>query len=175
MAQEDFYRAINKVQPSFIRVDADEATYALHIVLRFELEQEIFQGKLALKDLPEVWNARFAEYFGLEVPNDAQGVLQDIHWSFGGMGYFPTYALGSVVACQLWEKIVTEIPDLETQISQGEFGMLRDWLRVNIHQHGRKFTPSELLQRVLGNGIEVGPYMRYLRNKFGKLYGLEAV
>ena len=172
VALEDFYRAINKVQPSFIRVDADEVTYALHIILRFELEQEIFQGKLALKDLPEVWNARFKEYFGLDVPNDAQGVLQDIHWSFGGMGYFPTYALGSIVACQLWEKIMADIPDLAAQIVHGDFGVLREWLRVNVHQHGRKFTPTELLQRVLGSGIEVGPYMCYLRNKFGQIYGL---
>jgi carboxypeptidase Taq len=165
---EEFYHAINKVRPSFIRVEADEVTYPLHIILRFELEQEIIQGQIALKDLPEVWNARFKEYFGLDVPNDAQGVLQDVHWSYGAMGYFPTYALGSIIACQLWEKIVAEIGEIETQISQGEFSALRQWLRLNIHQHGRKFTPSELLQRVVGSGIEVEPFLRYLRRKFGE-------
>jgi carboxypeptidase Taq len=168
----EFYRAINKVQPSFIRVEADEATYALHIILRFELEQEIIGGKISLKDLPEIWNARFKEYFGLAVPNDAQGVLQDVHWAFGGMGYFPTYALGSIVACQLWEKIIVEIPDLVTQVAQGEFDALREWLRVNVHQHGRKFTSSELLQRILGSGIEVAPFIRYLQGKYGEIYEL---
>lgn len=165
---EEFYQAINKVKPSYIRVEADEVTYPLHIILRFELEQEIIQGKIALKELPEAWNARFKEYVGLDVPNDAQGVLQDVHWSYGAMGYFPTYALGSIIACQLWEKIVAEIGDIETQITQGEFSALREWLRVNIHQHGRKFTPSELLQRVVGSGIEVEPFLRYLRRKFGE-------
>ncbi len=170
---EWFYRAINRVRPSFIRVEADEATYALHIILRFELEQEIIQGAIDLKDLPAAWNARFEEYFGLEVPNDAQGVLQDVHWSYGAMGYFPTYALGSIVACQLWAKILIEIPDLEAQIASGDFDALRQWLRVHIHQHGRKFTSGELLQRVLGGGIEVEPFLRYLQGKFGEIYGLE--
>jgi carboxypeptidase Taq len=167
-----YYAAINKVEPSYIRIHADEATYPLHIILRFELEQEIFEGKLALTDLPEVWNARFKSYMGLDVPDNAHGVLQDVHWSFGGMGYFPTYALGSIVASQLWEKITREIPDLEEQFARGEFGALREWLCVNIHQHGSKFTSSELLQRVLGTGIEVQPYLRYLSSKFGTLYGV---
>lgn len=173
---ESFYRAINRVHPSFIRVEADEATYALHIILRFELEQEIIQGKIALKDLPEAWNARFKQYFGLDVPNDAQGVLQDVHWSYGGLGYFPTYALGSIVACQLWERIGEQIPDLEDQIAAGEFGSLRQWLGQNIHQHGRKFTANELLHRITGSGvIQVGPFLRYLRAKYGEIYGLGAV
>jgi carboxypeptidase Taq len=172
VSQEEFYRAINKVQPSFIRVEADEATYALHIILRFELEQEMITGKLDLKDLPAIWNARFKEYFGLPVPNDAQGVLQDVHWAFGGMGYFPTYALGSIVACQLWEKIETDIADLALSIAHGEFGALREWMRVNLHQYGRKFTSSELLQRVVGSGIQVEPFIRYLQGKYGEIYGL---
>jgi carboxypeptidase Taq len=172
VSMESFYQAINKVQPSFIRVEADEATYALHIILRFEIEQEIIEGKLALKDLPEVWNARFKEYFGLDVPNDAQGVLQDVHWSGGMLGYFPTYALGSIISCQIWEKILAEIPDLYDQFSRGEFAPLREWLRVNVHQHGRKFTPAETLQRVVGSGIDVAPYMRYLQGKYGEIYSL---
>ena len=173
--REEFYRAINRVHPSVIRVEADEATYPLHIILRFELEQEIITGKLALKELPDAWNARFKEYLGLDVPNDAQGVLQDVHWSYGGMGYFPTYALGSIVACQLWEKIQAELPDLEMQIAAGDFAALRTWLRENVHRHGRKFTSSELLQRVLGSGIRVEPFLRYLQGKFGEIYGLAAI
>ena len=109
------------MQPSFIRVEADEATYGLHIVLRFELEQEILDGRIALRELPDAWNDRFRQYFGLDVPNDALGVLQDIHWSSGMMGYFPTYLLGSIIACQIWETILADIPDLYTQFAAGEF------------------------------------------------------
>ncbi len=171
---EAFYRAINKVQPSFIRVEADEATYSLHIILRFELEQEMISGRLALQDLPEAWNARFKDYFGLAVPNDADGVLQDIHWSGGMIGYFPTYALGSIIACQLWEKALEAVPDLGAQFERGEFGALREWLRVHLHQHGRKFTPVEMLRRIVGGPIDVGPFLRYLRAKYGEIYELNA-
>lgn len=169
---ETFYRAINKVQPSFIRVEADEATYSLHIILRFELEQELIAGRLALRDLPEAWNARFKDYFGLDVPTDADGVLQDIHWAGGMIGYFPTYALGSIIACQLWEKILADVPDLYAQFERGEFGALREWLRLNLHRHGRKFTPAETLRRITGDPIDVGPFLRYLRAKYGEIYGL---
>ncbi len=169
---ETFYRAINKVQPSFIRVEADEATYALHIILRFELEQALIGGQLALRDVPEAWNARFREFFGLDVPDDASGVLQDVHWSGGMIGYFPTYALGSIMACQIWEKVTADLPDLDAQFARGEFAALREWLRGRLHQHGRKFTPRETLQRVAGGPIDVGPFVRYLRRKFGELYGL---
>jgi carboxypeptidase Taq len=169
---ETFYRAINKIQPHFIRVEADEATYGLHIILRFELEQEIMDGRIALKELPEAWNARFKEYLGLSVPNDAQGVLQDIHWSGGMIGYFPTYALGSIIACQIWEKLQADLPDISEQFRRGEFGALREWLRVHLHQHGRKFTPPETLQRIVGGPIDVKPFVKYLRSKFGEIYGL---
>ena len=110
------------MQPSLIRVEADEATYNLHIILRFELEQEILSGELALEDLPEAWNARMAEYLGIEVPDDARGVLQDVHWSGGAIGYFPTYALGNVISVQLWDQLRAELPDLDAQFEQGEFG-----------------------------------------------------
>jgi carboxypeptidase Taq len=170
---ETFYRAINIVQPSFIRVEADEATYSLHIILRFELEQEMIEGKLALRDLPEAWNARFKQYLGVAVPNDADGVLQDVHWSGGMIGYFPTYSLGSIAACQIWEKILADIPDLYAHFERGEFGALREWLRTHLHQHGRKFTPAETLQRITGSPkIEVGPFVRYLKRKYGEIYGL---
>lgn len=172
VALADFYRAINKVQPSLIRVEADEATYNLHIILRFELEQEIFEGKVALRELPEVWNARMKQYLGADVPNDAQGLLQDIHWSSGGFGYFSTYSLGNIISCQIWEKALQAMPDLPAQFERGEFMALREWLRENLHQHGRKFTPTETLQKVVGEGINVAPYVRYLKGKFGDIYNL---
>lgn len=169
---EAFYRAINKVQPSFIRVEADEATYSLHIILRFELEQALIAGQIALRDLPAAWNERFQQYFGLQVPDDAQGVLQDVHWSGGMIGYFPTYALGSIIACQIWEKILADLPDLPEQVARGEFTPLREWLRARLHQHGRKFTPAETLRRVVGGPIDVQPFLRYLTAKYGEIYSL---
>jgi carboxypeptidase Taq len=169
---ETFYRAINKVQPSLIRVEADEATYNLHIILRFELEQEIMEGKVALRDLPEIWNARMKEYLGVTVPNDAQGVLQDIHWSSGSIGYFSTYSLGNIISCQIWEKVLAAMPDIYEQFERGEFLALREWLRDNLHKHGRKFTPKEMLQKLVGGPINVGPYVKYLKTKYSEIYEL---
>src|SRR5574341_454512 len=169
---ETCYRAINKVQPSLIRIEADEATYGLHIILRFELEQEIMEGKLALRDLPEAWNAAMKSYLGVDVPDDAKGVLQDIHWSAGMIGYFPTYQLGNIISCQIWEKALVDMPDLYAQFERGEFIALREWLRENLHQHGRKFTPKETLAKVVGGPISVGPYVRYLKAKLVEIYGL---
>jgi carboxypeptidase Taq len=169
----DLFRAVNSVKPSFIRVEADEATYGLHVVVRFELEQELIEGQLAVADLPEAWDARFKEYLGLDVPDDAHGVLQDVHWSMGAIGYFPTYQLGNLIAGQLWERAHVDIPDLEDQLAVGNLHGLREWLRVNIHSHGSKFTTGEILARVVGGPIEVGPYLRYLKEKLGAVYGLE--
>jgi carboxypeptidase Taq len=169
---EDFYRAINTVEPSLIRVEADEATYNLHIMLRFELEVELMSGTLVVKDLPEAWNTRMRDYLGITPPDDAQGVLQDVHWSGGAIGYFPTYALGNLVAAQLWEQIVKDLPDLEAQIARAEFGGLLAWLRENIHRHGAKYYPVELLQRITGQDLTPEPYLRYLRRKFGEVYEL---
>ena len=170
-----FYRAINKVQPGLIRVEADELTYSLHVVLRFELEQEMLSGTLKLHELPEAWNARMKEYLGVDVPDAARGVLQDVHWSLGLVGYFPTYVLGSIMSAQIWEKLLGAMPDLPAQIERGEFAGLREWLRDHLHQHGRKFTPRETLQKVVGTDtVEVGPYVEYLRRKFGDIYGLPA-
>ncbi len=169
---EDFYKGINKVQPSLIRVEADEATYNLHIMLRLELEIALMEGNLEVKDLPEAWNARMQEYLGLTPPDDAQGVLQDIHWSMGSIGYFSTYALGNLISVQLWEAIQRDIPDLEAQIRRGEFGALLGWLREKVHRHGAKFEPQELVQRVTGSEITADPYVRYLWQKFGAIYGL---
>jgi len=169
---ETFYRAINKVEPSLIRVEADEATYNLHIMLRLELEIALMEGSLQASQLPEAWNTRFQEYLGITPPNDALGVLQDIHWSEGLFGYFPTYALGNLISLQLWEKINQDIPDLPDQICRGEFGALLGWLRENIHRHGAKYEPQDLVQRVTGSKINPEPYVRYLRSKFSEIYGL---
>lgn len=171
-SEDDIYRAVNTLGPSFIRVEADELTYNLHIILRFEIERDLFSGRIEVADLPAVWNERFEEYFGIAVPNDAQGVLQDVHWGAGLFGYFATYALGNVVSLQLWERIRTEIPDLDEQTSRGEFGELREWLRENIHQYGRKFLPTELLERVVGTpNFDSAPLVRYLTEKVDELYG----
>lgn len=170
---EAFYRAVNKSYPSFIRVEADEVTYNMHILLRFELETELLEAKLAIKDVPEAWNARFKSYLGLDVPNDRDGVLQDIHWSFGGgFGIFPGYTIGNLVSAQLMEKVRAHITDLDAQIEQGHFATLLGWLRKNVHAHGRKFTPNELLERATGKPLTAKPWIAYVRKKFGALYGL---
>jgi carboxypeptidase Taq len=169
---EQWYRYVNRVEPSLIRVEADEATYNLHIVLRFELEQELLNGDVAPRDLPEVWNARMREYLGIDVPDDRRGVLQDMHWSGGHIGYFSTYALGNVIAAQLWTRIREDLPELDDEFEQGEFGALRGWLAENLHRHGRKFTPAETLERVVGGPIDPEPYLRYLREKLGGIHGL---
>lgn len=168
----DFYKGINKTQPSLIRVEADEATYNLHIMLRLELEVAVIEDKIAIKDLPEAWNSKMQEYLGVTPPNDASGVLQDVHWSWGYFGYFSTYALGNLVSAQLWEKIQMDIPELTEQIRQGKFDQLLDWLRTNIHCHGRKFLPQELVQKVTGSKIDPAPYMRYLKEKYSEIYNL---
>jgi len=167
-----FYRGINKVQPSLIRVEADEATYNLHIMLRLELEIALMEGALEVKDLPEAWDSRMQEYLGVQPTNDADGVLQDVHWSGGSIGYFSTYALGNLISLQLWECIHNDIPDLDDQIRNGNFSALLKWLRENIHRHGSKFEPQELIQRVTGSKIDPAPYIRYLQTKFGQIYDL---
>lgn len=167
-----FYKAINKVEPSLIRVNADEATYNLHIMLRLELEIGMVEGTIAVKDLPEIWNTKMQEYLGIVPPNDAKGVLQDIHWSGGSIGYFSTYALGNLVSAQLWEKIRKDIRDLDDQICKGNFSELLGWLRTNIHQHGHKYDPQVLVEKVTGSKITPEPYVRYLTKKYSEIYGL---
>ena len=169
---KSFYKGINKVQPSLIRVNADEATYNLHVMLRLELEIGMVEGKIAVKDLPELWNTKMQEYLGITPPDDARGVLQDIHWSTGAIGYFSTYALGNLVSVQLWEKINKDIRDLEEQIRKGDFSELLGWLRKNIHQHGQKYEPQKLVEMVTGSKISPKPYVRYLTKKYSEIYGL---
>jgi carboxypeptidase Taq len=167
-----FYHGINRVKPSFIRVEADEATYNLHIMLRMELEIALVEGSLAVADLPEAWNARMQDYLGLTPPNDAQGVLQDVHWSNNYMGYFAAYALGNLISAQLWERITADLPGLPEQIRQGQFDELLGWLRRNVHAQASRYEPQALVRRITGSGIDAGPYMRYLEGKYGEIYGL---
>lgn len=169
---ERFYRAVNIVKPSFIRVEADEATYNLHIMLRFELEMDMVAGKVKVADLPEEWNDRFEAYLGIEPPSDALGVLQDVHWSSGLMGYFPTYALGNLLAAQYYRKAIEERPNIPDDIASGRFDTLLTWLNEKIHVHGRKFTTDELTRRITGEGIQSRYYMEYLEKKYGEIYGL---
>jgi carboxypeptidase Taq len=162
---ESFHRSVNRVRRSFIRVDADETSYGLHLILRFELEQELITGRLAVKDLPEAWSARFEELMGVAVPNDSLGVLQDSHWAGGAFGYFPTYLLGSVLSVQIWEKARAAIPDIDAQIERGDFQELHLWLRENIYRLGRKLTPADTVERVVGGPIDPQPYLEYLRDR----------
>lgn len=169
---EAFYRAVNRVEPSFIRVEADEVTYNLHIMIRFELENDMLEGKVKIVDLPEAWNAKMEEYFGIVPPNDAQGVLQDVHWSGGSLGYFPTYALGNLISVQFFDKAKSDIPSLHDQIAAGQFEELHNWLQEHIHQHGRKYTPADLVKRVTGNNLTAGNYVAYITTKYSDIYEL---
>jgi carboxypeptidase Taq len=166
---ERFHRAVNLVRPSLIRVDADETTYGLHIILRFELEQALLFGGLATSDLPEAWNARMRDLLGIDVPDDARGCLQDVHWAAGMFGYFPTYQLGNVVAAQIWERLLVDVPDAYDQIEQGRFDEIQTWLRDRLYALGRKFTPAETIARVAGGPIDPEPYLAYLRDKSAAL------
>lgn len=169
---EDFHRAINEVRPSLIRVEADECTYNLHVILRYEIERDLIEGTLKPSDVPEAWNSKMKSYLGLDVPNDAEGCLQDIHWSHGSMGYFPTYALGNLYSAQLFEVILRDIPTLFEEIEVGNFQPLLNWLRNKIHHVGRRRTAGEIVQDVTGRPPEAGPYIAYLESKYGALYGL---
>jgi carboxypeptidase Taq len=167
------YRAVNVVKPTLIRVEADEATYGLHVVLRFELEQELIDGRLKVADLPQAWNAKVKEYLGIDLPDDASGVLQDVHWSGMAIGYFPTYALGNLIAGQLWERVHDEVPDLDERIAAGEMAPLREWLRDRVHRHGSKWDARQLLERVTGAAISVTPFVSYLKRKLSDVYRLD--
>jgi carboxypeptidase Taq len=169
---EDFYKAINKVSPSYIRVEADEATYNLHVMVRFNLEQQIIGGQVAVKDIPDAWNTLFNEYLGVTPPTDSEGCLQDVHWSLGLFGYFSTYALGNLLAVQYYNKAVSDVPSIPSDIERGDFSTLLGWSNTNIHQHGRKFDTKTLTQRVTGGEISSRPYIDYLKAKFSAVYGL---
>ncbi len=163
---------MNTCTPSFVRVESDEPTYNLHVMLRFGIERALMSGDLSVNDLPEAWNARFKELLGLDVPNNAQGCMQDVHWSFGLVGYFPTYTLGNLYAAQFWETINEQIPDLDEQMARGEFGALLAWCRTNIHQHGRRYSASELCKRATGKDLSADPLLRHLESRVKPAYGM---
>jgi carboxypeptidase Taq len=172
VSAEIFYRAINRVKPSLIRVEADEVTYNLHILLRFELEMDLLEDRIGFDELPAAWNQKMKDYLGITSPDDGRGVLQDVHWASGLIGYFPTYTLGNLLSAQLFRKVQNEIPQLREEIGRGEFQHLLDWLRRHIHRHGRKYEPVELIQKAIGEPLEAEPFLEYLRNKFGEIYRL---
>jgi carboxypeptidase Taq len=167
---DGFHRALNRVAPGAIRVDADEVTYSLHIVLRFELEREMLAGAVTPADLPDAFDAKLREYLGVEPANVLEGVLQDVHWSDSNFGYFPTYAIGNVISIQLWERATGELGDLDPEFERGEFGSLREWLGEHVHRWGRVFEPAELLERVVGGPLDAEPYLAYLRGKVEALH-----
>jgi len=169
---EDFYHAMNYSAPSFIRVEADEATYNLHIMLRFDIERALIRGDLQVADIPGEWNKRFKDYFGLEVDRDSNGCLQDVHWSIGCFGYFPTYCLGNLYSAQFYAKANEELPGLESDFAHGDFCRLLKWLRENIHIHGSRYRSAELCRRVTGKPLSHQPLIDYLRSKYREIYGI---
>ena len=171
MNVDTFYRGINKVNPSLIRIEADEATYNMHIMLRYEIEIALMEGKLAVKDLPDYWNAKMKEYLGVEPDSDSNGVLQDVHWAHGLFGYFPTYALGNLASAQIWDAMLKDIPDIDDKMAAGDFEPLLGWLTEKIYQHGSLYEPQDLLQRVTGQTLQADAYLAYLDKKFGAIYG----
>jgi carboxypeptidase Taq len=163
---ERFHAGIHAVTPSLIRIQADEVTYGMHVMLRFELEQDIVEGRVELRDLPQRWNEKMWDYLGVEVRDDGHGVLQDVHWSGGSIGYFSTYLIGTVASVQIWDAVRRDVPDLEEQVGRGEFAPLRNWLGEHIHALGRKFSPQETLRRATGSPLSAQPYLDYLRANY---------
>jgi carboxypeptidase Taq len=168
---DNFFRAANYAKPSLIRVDADEVSYSLHIILRFEIEQGLFSGNIKPEDLPKLWRSRMKEIFGIEPETDAQGILQDIHWSMGSFGYFPSYALGNLYGLQFFGRLRKDLPDLEDSVRKGDFAPIHNWLRDNIYVWGRRLEPSELLKKVTGETLSVGPFLNYIEEKYSGIYG----
>ncbi len=169
---DQFYRGINRVEPSLIRVEADEATYNLHIMLRMEIEIGLIENSVDSRDLPEIWNAKMKDYLGITPPSDSLGVLQDVHWSGGMIGYFPTYALGNLISVQLWESMLADKPGIPGELSNGDFTSILGWMREKVHQFGSKYEPQELLQKITGSKLTAEPYIRYLNTKYKKIYNL---
>ncbi len=169
---DSFYRAINTCKPDFIRVEADEVTYPLHIILRYEIEKGLFEDSMMVDDLPQIWNELMQKYLGIQPPTDTLGVLQDSHWSGGAFGYFPSYTLGAMYACQFYKTLLSEQPDTEGNIAKGNFAPIKDWLNEKIHSQGRLYTPQELVQRVTGESLNPDHFIGHLKNKYSEIYGL---
>jgi carboxypeptidase Taq len=168
---EAFVRSINKVEPSLIRTEADEVTYGLHVILRFELESELLSGRLSVRDLPAAWNEKMKAFLGVVPPSDAQGCLQDVHWSCGLFGYFPSYALGNLYAAQFWATMKKDLPGLESAIASGDLGPVLGWLRERVHAPGATYLPGELVSRVTGAPLDPSFFVRYLNEKYKAVYG----
>jgi carboxypeptidase Taq len=168
---EQFVHAVNVVEPSKIRVEADEVTYGLHIIIRFEMERDLLAGKLAVDELPQVWNDKYREYLGVEVEHDSEGVMQDTHWAGGAFGYFPSYALGNIYGGMMLEKMDEEIPDWKQRIASGSFSEAKAWLVENIHSRGNLHDPADMIKLITGSPLKVEPFIRYLDAKYSKLYG----
>jgi carboxypeptidase Taq len=166
LTPEQITGAVNQVHPSFIRVEADQVTYDLHIILRFEIESKLIERQLAPADVPAYWNEQFEKSFGLKVEDDAKGCLQDIHWSIGLMGYFPTYTLGNLNAAQLMHQAFADCPSLETELARGEYGTLLKWLREKVHRHGMRYQPQELMRHATGEGTNIAAHLASLRKKY---------
>lgn len=173
MDPESFYEMLSKVEPSFIRVGADELTYNLHILVRFELEVEILTGKLAIRDLPEAWNAKYEAYLGIVPPTDSLGCLQDVHWSRGAVGYFPAYAMGNLIGGQIWDCLTQDLGDPESLMAAGDFAPILEWLTDRIYRHGRRYRPKDLVSRATGSALSPEPWLTYAERKYRALYGLE--
>jgi len=171
---EGFYKAMNKVQPSLVRTEADELTYHFHVLIRYEIEKLLIGNKLTTADLPAFWNQQYEQYLGITPPDDLQGVLQDVHWSHGSFGYFPTYSLGSFYAAQFYEQALKEISGLEAQLEVGDFKQLLAWLRTNIHQYGRRYRSEELCQKITGRGLDPDAFIRYAQQKYAGIYGFSS-
>jgi carboxypeptidase Taq len=169
---DHFYRAINKVEPSFIRVEADELTYPIHVIIRFEIEKGLIEGSINVRDVPDIWNAKMKDYLGITPPTNAEGCLQDIHWSMGAFGYFPTYTMGNLYAAHLFEAFAKENPDWEKKVSEGNLLFIKEWLAHRIYQHGRRYKTHELLKEATGQPFSADAYLRYLQTKYGQIYKL---
>lgn len=172
LSLDDWYRMINKVEPSFIRVEADEVTYNLHVLVRFEIECDILTGKLAVKDLPEAWNAKYEAYLGVRPKTDSEGCLQDVHWSMGSIGYFPTYSMGNLLSYQIWNKLVADLGDVDGMIARGEFAPILGWLQEKVYRQGRKYAPKDLVMRVTGKPMGAEDYLAGLGAKYRAIYEL---
>ncbi len=172
---DEFYKAINRVQADLIRVEADEVTYNFHVMLRFEIEVGLLEGSIQVKDLPEIWNAKMQDYLGVVPPSDALGVLQDVHWSAGLIGYFATYSLGNLLSVQLYNAAQLELGNLHDQYRKGELAPTVEWMRKNVHQHGSRYLPHEIAQMATGKPLGAADYVKYLKEKYSEIYGLEGI
>ena len=172
ISMDDFYRSVNSVKPSLIRVEADEVTYNLHILIRFELECEMLDGSLAVKDLPSAWNAKYEKYLGITPPDDKDGCMQDVHWSAALMGYFPTYSMGNILSYQIWSELEKSVGDTNALMEKGEFKPILDWLIENMYQYGQRYQPQVLLQKLCGGGLDAQPYLNGMTKKYSEIYGL---